>query len=276
MAIDNSLAGGVGQAAPAQAKQQTGAAAPASNGTPAGSPSTPSSADAIVAEKKKAEHWQKKYDRDVGSLTERLAKLEGLAQGIQQNAQPAQKGPAKTFADLDDQGLDAIVKKGFEDQNPDFVTASVREIAERIATKKAEEAEGRARQHLEVMQNKQRVAARISSEFGQDAINEESDLRQRADQYIARLVREDPQVMERSPEVVYLCFAQADRELRAGERTDLERLRKAESDRDAREEIERSHQVIATKAKSDVEERLKAKDIKGALRARIPWLQPKT
>src|SRR5262245_4388974 len=102
-----------GQAAPAQAKQQLGVAAPASGAT-AGTPSSPSLDSAIVAEKKKAEHWQKKYERDVGPLQETVsefkAKLEGLVAGQGMNGQA--KPPARTIAELDDSAIDEIVKKG--------------------------------------------------------------------------------------------------------------------------------------------------------------------
>src|SRR6187551_2566560 len=95
--LDAALKGaGVGSPAPAQQGNAVskGTAAPASQGKPAGSPSTPDLDAAIVAEKRKAEHWQHKHERDVGALTERLAKLEGLADGLSAGkAPPANKNP---------------------------------------------------------------------------------------------------------------------------------------------------------------------------------------
>lgn len=270
-----------GQAAPAPAKQQPGSAAPARTGTPAGSPSTPPLEDALVAEKKKAEHWRQKYERDVGAIKadydSRIAKLEGLAQGLSTGQPSAPKPSPKTFGDLDRTALSEIVKRGLEEGNSEYILSTVEELAERIAAKKADEVGQRAQRDMEHTLAKRQVAAKINTEFGPDVQNEESDLRRRADALVAQLTRADPQLIERNPDVLYLCFAQAERELRAGDKSELEELRKSRADALAREEIARSHQAIASKAKTDVQEILSGDSptkIKDALRARISWLRP--
>lgn len=273
MNIANAYGAG-GQAAPAvSGKQQLGTAAPAGNGNAAGTTSSPSLSDAIVAEKKKAEHWQKKYDRDVGTLTERLAKLEGLAQGFSASQPAAPKPAARTIEDVDDGGIDAIVKRGFEESNPGFVTESIREIARRTSEKAAKDAETRQQAYLKQTMERQQINARIANEFGaEDVLNEESELRQRADTYISALMRKDPTILERVPDVAYLAFAKAKQDLSAGEKVELERLRKMEAERLAAEEIALSNQTIAKKAREDVKERLDVGDMKGAIRARLPFL----
>jgi hypothetical protein len=272
-------AGSGGQAAPAQAKQQSGSAAPASDGKSVGSPSTPSAGDAIVAEKKKAEHWRGKYERDVGALTETVqkleAKLDGLATGVQLNSPPAAKPQPKTFADLDDGSFEEIVKKGFEEQNPGYITESMREVARRAADKAEKRAVESAKSEIVATMAQQQVFSRISQEFGAEAQNQDSELRAVTDRRIADLNRKDPDWLKKDPERLYDIFARADREVRASERGDLDRLRKQESERLARDEIERSNQVIATKSKDDVAELLARGDKQSRREAyakRLPWI----
>lgn len=276
--IAPATAGG-GQAAPAQAKQQSGTAAPGGNAKPAGSSSTPSLEDAIVAEKKKAEHHRQKYERDVPALKDEVArlsaKLEGLAAGVSLNGQPAARAAAKTFADLDDSGLDEVIKKGIEDSNAGFISEAAREFARRAAAKAKSEAVVEARAEVSSVLEQQRVYARISSEFGQDALNADSDLRQNADARVAELARRDPEWFKKDPDRLFDIFARVDRELRASERGDLERLRKQEGERLAREEFERSSQTIATKARDDVADLLAKGDKQSrreALAKRLPWI----
>lgn len=264
--------GAGGQAAPASGKQQSGSAAPAGNGNAAGNPSSPSD-NAIVAAKKQAEHWQKKYERDVGGLTERLAKLEGMAQGLSGSQQVAPKAPARTIEDVDDAGIEAIVKRGFEESNPGFVTESIREIARRQSQIEAKAAEERSRAHLEQTIERQRVNAKIASEFGaEEVLNEDSDLRQRADSYLSGLIRKDPKILEKVPDVAYLCFAKAKQDLAVGEKGELERLRRDEAQRLANDEIQRSSQQIAKRARDDVKELLDRRDMKGAISKRLDWI----
>ena len=56
---------------------------------------------------------------------------------------------------------------------------------------------------------------------------------------------------------------------RQSERGELEGLRKAEASRQAREQLERSNQVSAKTIRDDVAEKLKNKDMQGAIRARL-------
>jgi hypothetical protein len=269
-----------GQAAPAgvPGKQQPGSAAPAGNGTAAGAPSPQALQDAIVAEKKKAEHWRGKAKEEASNnaaLQERLARLEGLAQGMTVSGTSA-KAPARTIADLDEAGIDAIVKKGFDEDNPGFVTESIREMARRAGEKAKQEAVAEARAEMTRTQAEQRVSARITSEFGQAAVlDEDSELRRLSDRNAARLLQADPDIFKKVPEALYQCFAAAQLELGAGDRGEFDRLRKQESERLARDEMERSTQVIATKAKDDVAELLAKGDKQSrreALIKRLPWV----
>lgn len=259
-----------GQAAPASpGKQQSGAAAPASNGTPAGNPSaTPSAEAALVEAKKQAEHWRKKYERDVGATNERLAKLEGLAQGFQANQPAAPKPPAKTLADLDSSSLREVVKKGFEDNNPEYVTAAVEELVDRIASQKSKDVEQRALDRMNLELRRRQVFSEIARDYPA-ASDEDSPLRQESDRLIGGY---DADVLKQHPELYAAIFAQANHRVSASDREDLGRLRKSEADRIAREELERSHQVIATQAKNDVADALGRKDIKGAIRTRLPFI----
>ena len=263
---------GVGPAAPAgNSKQQPGTASPAGNGTDAGK-SSPAALDAaLIAEKKQHEHWKNKYERDIGDVDElkqRMGHLEGLAQGLSLG-HPAPSQSPKTFADLDKAGLDEVVKRAMEEGQHGLISSAMEEYATRAAAKAAKEAEERASKKFQGVLAAQQVAARVTNEFGADVMNESSDLRQRADYHVSRMLKANPQALEQDPENLYRCFAQADRELHAGEKSELERLRKADAERLAREEIERSRQTIQTKAKDDVKELLEKNDITGAIKARF-------
>jgi len=272
----------VGKAAPAgNGTQQSGPAAPAGNGNVVGNPSIPSSvSDAIVAEKKKAEHWQRKYERDTTSLRDQVsqlnAKFDGLTTGLGvKGVLPSDKPASRPFVDLDTSSIEEIVKKGVEESNPGYLTGAMRELMERTAAAAEKRATEAAQRNLEHTMEQQRVSARINAEFGAQVLDPDSDLRQRADEYAARAMRADPQILNKIPDLLYHCFASADRDLKVGEKAELETFRKQDVDRRARDEIERSRSALVIKARDDVAEKLKNKDIKGALIARLPWLQNK-
>jgi hypothetical protein len=269
----------VGKAAPAgNGTQQSGSATPAGNGNVAGNPSIPSSvSDAIVAEKKKAEHWQKKYERDTTALRDQVsqlsAKFDGLTTGLGvKGILPSDKPASRPFADLDANSIEEIAKKGIEESNPGYLTGAMRELMERTAAAAEKRATENAQRNLEHTMETQRVAARINAEFGAAVLDQDSELRQRADEYAARALRVDPQILTKIPDLLYHCFASADRDLKVGEKAELDVFRKQDMDRRAREELERSRSALVIKARDDVAEKLKNKDIKGALIARLPWL----
>lgn len=268
-----------GSTAPAgNSKPSFGAAAPASNGTLAGSSSTPSSEAALVEAKRQAEHWRHKYDRDTNYMKveydARIAKLEGLAEGSGIGQAPKQG--ARTIADLDDAGLDDIVKKGVAEQNPGFVSEVVREMARRAGEKARIEAVHQSREEHEQFSERQRVNARITGDFGAEVVMDESSpLRQRADALIAGVLRKDRDAITRSPEIAYACFAAAARELESSDRTDLARLRTEAAEREAREEQIRTNQTFFAQRRSDVTDLLNKGDKNSkreALKKMLPFL----
>ena len=266
-----------GLTAPAgNSKPSFGAVAPASNGTSTGAPSTPSSEAALVEAKRQAEHWRYKHERDTSALAERLAKLEGLAEGSGIGREPAPKQAARTINDLDDAGLDEIVKKGVAEQNPGFVSEVVREMARRAAEKAREEAIRQSRTDMEQMNERQRVNARITGDFGAEVVlDQESALRQRADALIGAVLRKDKDAITRNPEIAYACFAAAAREIEAGDRSELVRLRDEAAERAAKEEQVRQNQTFFAQKHSDVTDLLSKGDKaskREALKKMLPWL----
>ena len=255
------------------AKPLTGSAAPASNGNVAGSPSTPSAEAALVEAKRQAEHWRHKYERDVTPLTERLAKLEGLAEGVSIGRDPAKPAAPRTISDFDDAQLDDIVKKGFTDENPGFVSEVIREVARRAADKAREEAINMSRSEQAQFNERQRVNAQIVNEYGAVALDENSPLRQRADQLLAAVLRKDKVAITRAPELALAIFSQAAREIEANDRTELVRLREEAAARAAREEQVRNNQTFFAQRKNDVSELL-ARGDKGSKREALKKLLP--
>ena len=264
---------GVGLTAPAgNSKQPLGSAAPAGNGNAAGNPSSPSLDNAIVAEKKKAEHWRGKAqaaESKIASYEERLAKLEGLAQGLSVSGGQNRQQAATSFSDLDDGALDEVIKRGIDDQNPAFISAAAREMARRAAEKSAESVSAKSRQDLEQLMARQRVNAQINQEFGPDAINEESELRQQAERILYESIGGNQSLLTSNPGIIYLAFAEADRRLRANDKAEFSRLKDAEAKRLADEELFKAQQAIHTKARDDVKDALSKGDLKGAMKTRL-------
>lgn len=276
--MGNAIAPAIGgPAAPgSNAKPLSGSAAPASNGNVAGSSSTPSAEAALVEAKRQAEHWRHKYERDMTPALERLAKLEGLAEGSGVGQAPANKQAARTIADLDDAGLDEIFKKGVAEGNHGFVSEVTREISRRAAEKVRDEVLKQSRAEHEQFTERQRTNARITSEFGAEVVlDESSPLRQRADQLISAVLRRDKDAISKNPEIAYTCFAAAARELEASDRSDLERLRKEAADRAAREEQIKQNQTFFAQRKSEVSDLLARGDKaskREALKKMLPFL----
>lgn len=267
---------GVGTAAPAGSagKQPSGSVAPAGNGTPTGKPSSPPSGDdAIVAAKKQAEHWRNKYERDVeplktqvGEYQERLARLEGMAQGA--GLGPA-KPPVESFADLDEDGLEKVIERGMTDSNPGLVKAATKEIARRAAEAASKTAVTTSRDELQRWALRNQVNAKVANEFGAPALDENSDLRQRADYHIAQLAGGDKHALEKNPNLVYLGFVLAQRDLTSGDKAEFERLKQSEADRLRAEEAESQRRVIVTKTRDEDTALIKGGNLHEVLRRRV-------
>lgn len=266
---------GVGSAAPAgSAGKQLGVAAPAGNGTPAGTPSSPPKTDdAIVAAKKQAEHWQHKYSRDLepvkaenADLKERLSRLEGIAQGA---GLGSPKPPVESFADLDEDGLEKVIERGMADSNPGLVKATMKEFARREAAKQSKAAVAESTEHLQRVLQRNQVSAKVANEFGAPALDENSDLSQRAYSHIARLAGNDKNAVDRQPELIYLGYVLAQRDLTSGDAAELGRLREAEASRLRAEEAESQRRVIATKVRDEDKELIGQGNLHEVLRRRI-------
>lgn len=258
-----------------------GSAAPATPGKPAGSPSTPSSDDAIVAAKKQAEHWRNKYERDVGdvnALKEKVAKLEGLAEGLSVGNGTAKKSNPASWQEADDSVLSDAIKKGIEEQNPTLVEMATKEQTrreiEKVRASVLEEADKRSRAVVQETTQRQQVLRDIVSTFGADVMNEDSELRRRADElYFQKVKLYGEEAVRRMPDTAFDCFARAQVEVQAKRAPEIAAREQKLADIEARQELERSSVVGAARTKTEVSDLLARGDKRGALRASIPWLR---
>jgi len=282
--IGAALAGGAGLPRPGgNPNAASGIAAPATPGKPAGNPSTPSADDAIVAAKKQAEHWRNKYERDVGdaaALKERLAKLEGLADGISAGSSPSAPKNPQSWSDVDDAGLSEAIKRGMEESNPSLIDMATQERVRRATQKVREdlskEAEERAQSAVRVAASKQQELSRIVNDFGAEVHDMDSELRKAADAIFYEKTRQMGEERARStPGLIYDCFAQADRNRLIGQRAELDQLRQQNAQFQARQEFERGTTIGAARSSADVTDLLKQGKRKEAMRLALEKAQRK-
>lgn len=244
--------------------------------SPAPTDSTPSSngessrrnvgAERRIAELVKEKHeinraWQGKYD----ALMERIDALEARSNpvGPVGDKRPtASKAIFTSYGELEDGDLDELIAKG-PGENPGVFAAALKETTQRaLARQKAELLQAtQAQQKAE--QSQQKVWNDIVKRFGPE-VDQDSPLRQRADQYMAEMKRQYGQDIVRNMEAQRQCFALAHHDLHAQDKDELAAARR-EVERAKQSQALESGARGAAKLTNDVEASLKKRDIKGAV-----------
>ena len=165
----------------------------------------------------------------VSSFAQGAASLEQKLSG---SAREEPKRDPKSWSEVPETDLMAVLKSGAS-ADPNQFGAAIDEIIERRVNQqlelKAEDLMGKVRgQTL-----KEQIQAKIATDFGADAMNQESALFQRADAYyidkIKRIERMHPgrgrEMVNADPYVELECFERAQADITRVDKTEVEKLR---------------------------------------------------
>lgn len=254
----------VGQADPGQG----GATAPISGSGPAPKPGQAPHQNAeqriqqLVAERNEAKRRFQSAEQRMVDLESRFATLEGHVN--QQPQSTVERGPPNSWADLNDTELQKSYVEAGESSNWQGQLAIQRELTRR-ATEKATNASTQTTENLlQRQRNYQEVSARIQSEFGQKA-KQGDPLYERADGYATMLTKKyGNDFLQKFPDVIFLSFAAADRDLAIPERQELQELRVQNERFKAQQSIEPGA-VRGAATNAEVAEALKRGDVKSAI-----------
>ena len=219
--------------------------------------------DELNAQKK---WWQDRAERMEGqmqSLEDRVAQMQATM-STPGGGSP-QGGMPSSWTDLSDENLAQAYSWGGENGNYQAQFQAIGEFIRRATEKASEKVLERADQKLTNTQKISGVQQKVLAEFGDDAANQTSELWQRANQYAQQLQREHGQdALTRFPEAYYSCFAMADRDLRSGEREELQNLRQ-EMQRIKEAQATEPGSIGATRLGTESANALKGGDIRGAI-----------
>lgn len=245
--------------------QPRSAATPATPGAPAAGSEPPKNGgvpnqDAAfrrLADKAKGQ------ERELQSLRVELAEMRGRM-SVPANAPEPASAP-RTWEAMSDGQLDEAVKVGMEQSNHAAITAAMDEKIRRGMVKATETAQRDGLKKLEQQRLGEAIRSRVLNDFGTDATNEDSQLYGLANKLYGQLIETyGKEEVLGKPHYLYTAYAQANAELRAGQKDafaetqrELESLKKQMA-------LERGGVAPGARRSPEVEDALKRGDIKGA------------
>lgn len=210
--------------------------------------------------------WQERYEQNearLQALQEQVDMLQSTPAA--QGGNVSQTGMPSSWQDLTDDNLSQAYAWGGENGNYQAQFQAIGEFIRRATEKASEKVLERADQKLTGTQRSAQVQQKVLSEFGDDAANQTSPLWQKANQYAQQLQQQHGQdVLQRMPEAYYSCFAMADRDLRSGEREELQTLRQ-EVQRFKEAQATEPGSIGAVRLGTESANALKSGDIRGAI-----------
>jgi hypothetical protein len=180
--------------------------------------------DELTGQKK---WWQERAERMEGEMQELKSEFADLRNTMAApGGQAPQQGMPSSWQDLSDDNLAQAYSWGGENGNYQAQFQAIGEFIRRNTEKASEKVLERGRQEMTGAQKAAQVQQKVLTEFGDDAASQSSPLWQKANQYAQQLQQQHGQdVLQKMPETYYSCFAMADRDLRSGEREELQTLR---------------------------------------------------
>lgn len=220
--------------------------------------------DELNAQKK---WWQDRAERletQMQTLEERVSDLQNTMPAA--GGQASQSGMPSSWTDLSDDNLAQAYAWGGENANYQAQFQAIGEFIRRATEKASEKVLERGRSEMTSAQKVAQVQQKVVSEFGDDAANQTSELWQRANTYAQQFQQQHGQdVLQKMPETLYSCFAMADRDLRSGEREELQSLRQQLQQVKEAQATEPGT-VGAVRLGTESANALKSGDIRGAIR----------
>lgn len=203
--------------------------------------------------------------QEQATLAARLEALEARLAEKAEEPKPSTPGLNREWKDLTEPELASLVQENSV-ADPTLVLRASKELARREAEALIERERGSFQKELQRREEIQTTWATVNREFGPDAQNPQSRLRQEAEAVAARITQKmGKDAFQQNPDLLYFAFAEADRRLKTSAVSDatkeLERLRTLEKSRSAGVEPLMS----ASEARASKEELLKRGDVRGAI-----------
>lgn len=218
--------------------------------------------NALVAQRNEAQRRFQAAEQRVVDLESRFAALEGRVS--QQPSQQADQGIPTSWEQLNETQLQKAYADAVESQNAHGQFAIQKELQRRAAESMAKSNQQSTQDLLQHQRNLQEVASRIQSEFGARA-KPGDPLYERADAYASMLSQKyGKDVLQKQPDLIFLAFAAAERDISIPERQELQDLRAQVERFKAQQSIEPGA-VRGVRHNAEVSEALKRGDVNAAV-----------
>lgn len=189
----------------------------------------------LVKEKHELDrNWQGKYDDLLGDIDQLKAEISQI-KGNREKPQSSDSPIFSSFDQMSQADIDKVLASGPSD-NPAFYAAVQREDRRRYGEELLNRANQQTAKVNETHVKQQKAWDEIKSRFGPDLDNPQSELRQRAERYMAQLKREYGDSITSDMNAQYRCVAAAHHDLHAQDAEELQAQRR---------EVERLKQVQA-------------------------------
>ena len=205
----------------------------------------------------------KGQERELQSLRVEVAEMRGRMSVPASAPEPA--SAPRTWEAMSDSQLDESVKVGIEQSNHAAITAAMDEKIRRGMKRASEEAQRDGLKALEKRRLDEAIAARVVQHFGPDATNEDSPLYGLANRIYGQMVESygKDEVLS-NKQYLYSAYAQANAELRAGQKDHLTEVQRELDTLKKQMTLERGGVIPGARTSPEVDEALKRGDIKGA------------
>lgn len=244
------------------AGQPLAAATPANQGAPSAGNEPPKQGGNQDAAFRRLVEKDRARERELQSLRVELAELRGRS-SVQ--SAPTPSAAPTTWEGMSDAQLDEAVKLGAEQTNYAAVNAATNEKIRRAMVKSAEIAQRDGLKSLEQQKLAESIRGRVMRDFGTEATNEDSPLYNLANRLYGQLIetygREE---VLAKPHYLYTAYAQANAELRAGQKDQLTETQRELDTLKKQMALERGGVIPGARRSPEVEDALKRGDIKGA------------
>lgn len=214
-------------------------ATPPQNGEPTSGRKPRNGFESRIAELVQQKHeinrqWQDKYDDLLGEI-DSLKKQIGEVKGNRENPQRSDSPIFTSFDQMSQSDLDRVLAQG-HGENPAFWEAVRRENDRRREEALLNRVSQQNQKDKQEAQRQQKAWDEIKHRFGPDLDNPQSELRQRAERYMAQLRRDQGDSIVNDMNAQYRCVAAAHHDLHAQDHEELQSQRR---------EVERLKQVQA-------------------------------
>jgi hypothetical protein len=196
--------------------------------------------NALTAKRKEAEE---RFDGLQNQFSQRLDSIEELIKSsIGKPAPPAEEPTSpSSWQEFSPAQLQQAVEHALENNNGPALFQAMKEQNRRMAEEAVSQATERATASIQDQQYRAGLRNQVIEEYGQEAVNSDSDLNRRAQQYYASAVQKyGKERVEQTPDIEYACFTRAWKDLHAGDSQTITDLQSQLDQMKRDQEMERS------------------------------------